>query len=477
MINHPSDTTMSRYRARTLPPRENQVVERHFDVCARCLRQLITPEELKGTLQAFRKMLDESGREVRNDHPDATHLRAYIGKVLLPVESEIVEGHLELCYGCARRVEDLTRHSRRLTAPELREKLFGLMTFEGVASWRSVHQGLLAAAAISAFVVVPVLVALWRPGDVVHRITETTPPGAGADSAEEAQQRGGGTRQVSESHGKDALLRAGTESSKRSDQLARRAAPNSKSSEQPGRRHPRAKVIVGGGAVNSGGNSPGTLIPELTGLEQLPVATQKQLIASWRTGEVPRSPELVGITGQTGVQLKGPNDTAQYEVVGPAGTVVMSERPTLRWRMSSTATVPDAIAFFVIITNLDTGQKQKSGPVTTTHWSPIELLLPNHRYRWSVVARLKDGTETHAPFPPAPEARFKIISKNRAASLRRHTRTSGNNPLSPFVLGMLYAREGLVDEAESQFERYAEINPDSDVAKKLLNNVRSLHTR
>ena len=183
----------------------------------------------------------------------------------------------------------------------------------------------------------------------------------------------------------------------------------------------------------------------------------------------------MGLTGQTGVHLKGPTDVAQYEVVGPLGTLVMSEQPTLSWRPISDVPAPDAVAFFVTITDLDTGQKQRSGPITSMHWSAREPLQPGHRYRWSVVAHLSDGQETHAPFPPAPEARFKVLDRDKAAALRRLVGSGGS--LSPYVRGMLYAQEGLIDDAEREFERLVDLNPRSAVAKKLLRNVRSLRTR
>jgi lipopolysaccharide biosynthesis regulator YciM len=76
--------------------------------------------------------------------------------------------------------------------------------------------------------------------------------------------------------------------------------------------------------------------------------------------------------------------------------------------------------------------------------------------------------------PPAPEAKFKVLEKSKAEELDRVRKSY---PRSHLILGSLYERAGLLDDAEREFQSLVSANPKSTVARKLLRNVRSLRQK
>jgi hypothetical protein len=86
------------------------------------------------------------------------------------------------------------------------------------------------------------------------------------------------------------------------------------------------------------------------------------------------------------------------------------------------------------------------------------------------VTASKDGQEITSPVTPAPRAQFKIVDEETAREINQHR---GAHPDSHLALGILYARAGLLDDAEREFQLLLNANPHSDIARTFLNRVRS----
>jgi hypothetical protein len=84
---------------------------------------------------------------------------------------------------------------------------------------------------------------------------------------------------------------------------------------------------------------------------------------------------------------------------------------------------------------------------------------------------MKEGREVISPAPPAPEARFKILEAGRAEELGRSLDAAGASHLAR---GVLYARAGLLDDAEREIEALLRDNPRSNAARKLLRSLRAM---
>jgi hypothetical protein len=87
------------------------------------------------------------------------------------------------------------------------------------------------------------------------------------------------------------------------------------------------------------------------------------------------------------------------------------------------------------------------------------------------VTAIKDGQAITSPVMPAPQAKFMILDRARSEELKR-VRSAA--PRYHLGLGVLYARAGLLGEAEMEFRALVQNNPRSDTARKLLQSVRSM---
>jgi hypothetical protein len=92
---------------------------------------------------------------------------------------------------------------------------------------------------------------------------------------------------------------------------------------------------------------------------------------------------------------------------------------------------------------------------------------------WQVTA-VKDGKEIISPTAPAPEARFKVLEKAKADELTVVERVG---PGSHLARGTLYARAGLLDDAERELRALLAANPKSSTARKLLQSLQAIRRR
>jgi hypothetical protein len=84
------------------------------------------------------------------------------------------------------------------------------------------------------------------------------------------------------------------------------------------------------------------------------------------------------------------------------------------------------------------------------------------------VKAIKDGQELMSPRPTEPMAKFRILDQAKADELKQAQRIYAGSHLT---LGVLYARYGLLDEAERELLALRIDNPDSAIALRLLAKV------
>ena len=128
----------------------------------------------------------------------------------------------------------------------------------------------------------------------------------------------------------------------------------------------------------------------------------------------------------------------------PAGIVIDDTRPRLSWPSRAGATY---------VVSIFDGQQEvaHSDPLTARTWIPPRALPRGRTYTWQVEAKTGAGVEV-LPAPPAPPARFRIISARDhdeiAAARAQH-------PRNALLLAALYARSGMEAEAKRQLKRLA----------------------
>jgi len=195
---------------------------------------------------------------------------------------------------------------------------------------------------------------------------------------------------------------------------------------------------------------------------------QKQVLQAWAQLEtmVPTSVSEVQGTRQT---LLGKSNLAPtLEVVQPVGEVVREVRPLLRWKPMSRA-----INYSVAIFDARLNPVQKSGKLQDVEWVPSRELTRGQVYQWQVTAHLQDGSSLNAPAPPQPEARFRVLDREKEVELSRF---ASAHPEAHLALGILEGQAGLLSKAEQQFQQISETDPDYQLAQSLLKRIQEIRS-
>jgi len=116
--------------------------------------------------------------------------------------------------------------------------------------------------------------------------------------------------------------------------------------------------------------------------------------------------------------------------------------------------------------NSDQVAQSEELPPTQTQWK-TPALRRGQIFSWVVTAQV-DGKEIVSPSASAPEVKFAILSSNDLNELNQLKKSN-----SHLALGVFYAKVGLVTEAEREFQKLIQLNPQSELPRKLLQSVRN----
>jgi len=157
-----------------------------------------------------------------------------------------------------------------------------------------------------------------------------------------------------------------------------------------------------------------------------------------------------------------------FSIKEPAGTILLTDRPTFRW-----SRLEGAGGYVVEVFDERFQLILQSSSLTGDSWTATQSLPRGAVYNWQVKAT-KDGDEITSPRPPAAQAKFRVLDQARTAEIESVRRTT---PVSHLTLALLYADAGLLKEAEAELRQLQKENPDSEFVKNLLQQVRSLMRR
>ncbi|MBV9494520.1 MAG: hypothetical protein JOZ54_09755 [Acidobacteria bacterium] len=143
--------------------------------------------------------------------------------------------------------------------------------------------------------------------------------------------------------------------------------------------------------------------------------------------------------------------------LAPIRTVVESDRPRFTWPPVDGATS------YRIDVSTDGSTVALSEPLTDTSWQPSVPFPRGRAYEWRVVATTKTG-EVSMPKPTAPHALFAVLSTSAEDEIES---ARSARPDDKLLLGLLYARAGVVERAEEELRNYAASVPQSAIAARL----------
>ncbi|HQX57139.1 MAG TPA: zf-HC2 domain-containing protein [Pyrinomonadaceae bacterium] len=422
MSKHLSNTEIEGYVHRTLPPDELLRVDDHIITCPECRSAAtdVVPVNQKALLDAF-------------EHPEVDgHLSfdqrtAYVESRLDEVEREIADHHLVSCPTCHEQVSDLIVLRKELAA--LPMAATATLTF-----WEQVRNGISAfripviAIPAAAMLIGGVLLLAWfitnrRPDDETARVG---PPKTNVNI-------------VTPPPNSDLPVEPENIQNMASD---------------------KAKTVV---VLNDGnGRIEMDAAGKITGLDD--TGFERTVAAAMSGNPIEVSPEVRKL-GQSSGTLMGPgNSGVPFALVGPVGLIVETTQPKFRWKG-----IKDAETYRVEIFNENFTKVVSSPDVRSAEWTVNVPLRRGTVYRWQVTA-VVNGEEVKSPVRPAPDAKFKVLD---ASNANRLAAARAKNSRSHLLLGILYAESGLLDDAIREFQILVQKNPDSPIARRLLEKVRS----
>lgn len=194
----------------------------------------------------------------------------------------------------------------------------------------------------------------------------------------------------------------------------------------------------------------------------VPPAYQELVRKALTSQRIERSSQLQGLTRPSS-SLMGANEKQEFSVLAPAGIVLMNDRPKFRWSRLEGAT-----GYVVEVYDEQFKRVMVSPELTTVSWNAMQSLPRGAVYLWQVKA-VKNGQEVTVPRPPAPQAKFRVIDETRLDEILKAKRAYGSSHLT---LALLYAKAGLLNEAEQELRLLQRANPQSEIVRKLLRQLR-----
>lgn len=421
VTEHISTEIIERYRRRQVEPDELLSLDGHLAHCDQCRQQLLTvmplpatPNELQNAVLA---VADES-----NEHLSDPFLRSHLNNRLDAVDRELVESHLEFCERCQSQFSRLQSAHDPIARLNIEKQNWMNLLFARLTP----RLALQVAGATALLVLLAWGIFRWQQ--------QPNP----------------------------------------SEILTRNPSPSPSVPQQP-ILSPQTLL-----ALNDGGKAitlyaDGTLI----GIESLSDADQQAIKLALSLGKLETPKTLIELKSSASTLMAAPtNDPAQAwaadassTLVSPVTEMVAENKPWMVWKPLNGAetyqvTINDPAANYSVIAT--------SPKLTTIRWQPPSL--PRGKILiWQVTATWKDSDgqsrEITAPAPEAPEAKFRLLTLAQAEELTQAKRNYAGQHLA---MGLLYARMGLLKDAERELQALATANPNSTATENLIRELQSI---
>jgi hypothetical protein len=477
MDTHLSDDELKGYRKRTAPPKELIATSSHLAVCDHCYKRFNLEDRTAATYAFVRDYLGLE-QESRPDHLLYEQMIGFADETLDEAEAEAVKSHIKECQECDSDLRELLRIGAALNQAPTADAAGSELAIAQGLSARGADAGKPASAKGSRVVTKPAT----KPWDVqggargLGRLAPfwQTPVYRVAIQAASlvlmlglviwVMTRGLGS-QVSRLEQEAAGLRQSNDDLRRqvgnAENLQSRLAELQQDNErlrQLGGSSGSAEVSLkdGGGVIALGGTG------EVVGLEAVGSKYRELVKTALTSGRVSVAVIPASSEGRVGTTLGG-EEQERFNVLVPSRSVVESERLVLRWEP-----LAGASGYVVFLKDAVSGEETESKQIMRTEWTPEKPLSRGHIYNWMVEA-VKEGRRVRAPALDKPYASFKVLDNAQAQELKEAKQKWSGSHL---LLGVLYARAGVRDQAVKEFKALLAENPGSPLAKKLLSGVK-----
>ena len=147
--------------------------------------------------------------------------------------------------------------------------------------------------------------------------------------------------------------------------------------------------------------------------------------------------------------------------LSPAGIMVLSDTPQLRWPAAD-----GADGYEITIFDSEFKELDASGRTRQTTWTPVRPLPRGALYQWQITIWRDDKQEL---LPPDSGFKFRVLD---AATARRVRAALASNPPEHLLAASLCANAGLRQETREELGALAAANPGSTLVQELMDSVK-----
>jgi len=454
MTDHFTEAEIKRFAVSALPMTQLETIGNHLADCQTCHRVLVESLRSQRTSDRVQFSLDPAFL-FRHDHLDYDQLVAIADNKLDATEQELVDTHLTTCTTCTEDVRSFLAFRKELEpelrvryAPDIdksREPAIAARHKSRVLAWRPAYIAVVILIAIG--LLIAVLYTRRKTENLEAR--QTSPPNVNASATASP-----------------------TPESRAANNLPTPAPIPSQPSLQPSpalivrdRQPAKTPGLVDIAAVLNDGQGTVTVdkAGNVSGLDQISQDSRRE-VAEAVTTQTIKTPDTVTELAGVPMTLRGPDKGPKFKLRSPARTVILSDRPAFQWDA-----LPGATSYQVSVADLNGHLVARSEQLSKdrTAWTPPSPLTRGEIYAWDIEA-IVDGKKVFAPGTSETQMKFKVLSEQSARELEQL-----KNANSHLALGVFYAREGMLAEAERELQILVRDNPKSPVLKKLLKQIQT----
>jgi hypothetical protein len=174
----------------------------------------------------------------------------------------------------------------------------------------------------------------------------------------------------------------------------------------------------------------------------------------------------------------GNDEGTPFRLTSPNGETVADTRPEFRWQP-----LAGAARYQITIVEDDTQREALSAQATAqgeksqVKWRfPTDrtALTPGKTFRWFVAAILPDDRKIESPSASGAIVKFRVIDSETRRKLDVARQETGGSHL---IMGLLYRRAGLLNDARREFDLLSKANPKESLPKQLILQIDQLRHR
>lgn len=194
------------------------------------------------------------------------------------------------------------------------------------------------------------------------------------------------------------------------------------------------------------------------GIQNLPAEIRED-VANVLRGKRIEKPALPDELKEDETSVRGnASDRVQPLLLNPISTLVQEDRPVLKW-----TPVKDATSYIVDIVDESFNPIAQSRNQTITEWMVDSPLKRDYVYLWQVIA-YKDKERIEAQSNQMGQiGKFKIISEGKLNEIDKARKKFSSH----LALAIFYLKEGLLDDAEQEFQKLKSDNPGSQLVERI----------